>query len=98
MEFNRYTHLENICNIQQTYISGKINQEEFFKQLDEENERHLLCLKKENQKIKQKITTENNKQKIKQDLQETKVYKMSIREEKYCPYCNNLQIFCKNRG
>lgn len=81
MEFSRYTHLENICNIQQKYISGEITPEEFFKKLDDENQRHLLWLKTENQRIKQETTIEKNNQKIKQDLQETKVYKMSIREE-----------------
>lgn len=82
MDIKQYKHIENICNIQQKYIIGEITQEEFFKEIDEENQRHLLWLKTENQKIKQKILNEINNQQIKRNLEDTKVYRMSDIGEK----------------
>lgn len=82
MDIKQYKHIENICNIQQKYIIGEITQEEFFKEIDEENQRHLLWLKTENQKIKQKISNEINNQQIKRNLEDTKVYRMSDIGEK----------------
>lgn len=68
MREKQYKHLENLCNIQQRFINGEIKMKEFFKKLDDENQRYLLQLKEENQKIKQRIITQNNYQ--------TKVYKI----------------------
>ena len=52
----QYKHLENICNIQQRFICGEIKKKEFLEELDNENQRYLLELKKQNQKIKQELS------------------------------------------
>lgn len=55
VSFKHYNYLQNICNIQQKFISKQIRKKDFLEQIEKETQRYLLELKQENEKIKQEI-------------------------------------------
>ena len=62
------THLHKVIEIQQKFIDGKIDREEFDKQVKEESERYISVLKYRNQEIKCKIDGDRVSQAIKEQL------------------------------
>ena len=67
------THLHKVIEIQQKFIDGEIDREEFDKQVKEESERYISVLKYRNQQIKCKIDSDRISQAIMEKLQKGKL-------------------------
>jgi hypothetical protein len=61
-------HLHKVIEIQQKFIDGKIDREEFDKQVKEESERYISVLKYRNQEIKCKMENDRISQALMEAL------------------------------
>jgi hypothetical protein len=66
-------YLHKVIEIQQKFIDGEIDREEFDKQVKEESERYISVLKHRNQEIKCKMESDIISQAIMEKLQKGKL-------------------------